>query len=108
MNANKTHGEKTRLELHWNTKSYFEQILEVTPYETATVLPLTSHLKSHASKTNKANETNSLVTFFYGPLDIDAPVLADQQGLIYISSLRTQNVDWRIDRKLWMKGTDGD
>ena len=30
---------------------------------------------------------NSLEMFFYGPLHIDAPGLAEQQELIYISSV---------------------
>ena len=34
---------------------------------------------------------NSFVTFFYGLLHIDVPVLADQQERIYISSVRTQS-----------------
>ena len=36
--------------------------------------------------------TNSLVTSFYGPLLMDAQVLADQQGFIHINPVRTQNV----------------
>ena len=31
MVANKTHGEKTRWELHKNALSYFKQILKATP-----------------------------------------------------------------------------
>ena len=31
-------------------------------------------------------DPNSYVTFFYGPLHIDVPVLADHQKLIFISS----------------------
>ena len=48
---------------------------------------LTSHLKDYPSKTNKIygtlavgeTRTNSSVTFFYGPLRMYLPVLADQQ-----------------------------
>ena len=47
MDANKTHREKKiRWELHKNVRSYLEQILEATPYETTAVWPLTYHLKT--------------------------------------------------------------
>ena len=36
-----------------NAVSYFDQILAVTPKETALVRTLTSHLRKHPSKTNK-------------------------------------------------------
>ena len=55
--TNKTHREKTRWELHKNTISYFEQILEPTPQETTIVQPLTSHLKNYPSKTDKTCRT---------------------------------------------------
>ena len=41
--------------------------------------------------------------FFYGPLHMDTPVLADQQELIYISFVRTLDVDCQ---KRCMIGTD--
>ena len=47
MDADKTHWEKARWELHENATSYVEQIKEVTPHLTSDVRPLTSHLKSH-------------------------------------------------------------
>ena len=53
MDANKTHGEKTRWELHKNAMCYFEQILKATPLKTAAVPPLTSHLKNYPSTMNK-------------------------------------------------------
>ena len=34
-------------------------------------------------------------TFIYGPLHMDMSVLADQQELIYISSMQTQDVVWK-------------
>ena len=42
LNSNKTHGEKTRWELHKNVMYCFEQILEAAPHKTAAVQPLTS------------------------------------------------------------------
>ena len=43
MDADKTHREKARRELHRNNTSYIEQILEVTPHETIAVRPLNFH-----------------------------------------------------------------
>ena len=52
--VNKTYEEKkNELELHKNTTSYFEQILDAIPYEATAIWPLPSHLKNHPSKTNK-------------------------------------------------------
>ena len=42
MNADKTHRENVRQDLHKNATSYTEQILEATPYEVTSVRPLTS------------------------------------------------------------------
>ena len=52
--------------------------------------------------------TNSLVTFFYGPLSMGVPMLADQEELIYISSVRTQDVVWKTYPERLMVGTDGE
>ena len=38
---------------------------------------------------------------------MDASVLADQQGLTYISSVWTQDVVWRTFQDHWMIGLDG-
>ena len=46
MDANKTHGEKTKWELHKNAMHCFEQ--------TTIQQPLTSNLTNHPSKTNKS------------------------------------------------------
>ena len=92
-----------------------DQILEATPHETTTVRPLTYHVKNHQSKTNKTYETlvekqerTHKITFFHGPLHMDMPVLAEQQELIYISSVQTQDVVWKTCRVRWMVGTDGE
>ena len=45
--TNKMPGENTRWELHNNATCSFEQILEATPYKTAVVQPLTSHLTKY-------------------------------------------------------------
>ena len=51
MDADKTHSEKARLELHKNATSYTEQFLEATPHETTVVRSPTPHLTNHPSKT---------------------------------------------------------
>ena len=45
--------------------------------------------------------------FSYGPLHIDVQMLADQQELIYNSSVWTQDVVWKTCQKGWMIGTNG-
>ena len=37
------YGEKAWQQLHKNTVSYIEQVLEATPHKTAAVLPPTTH-----------------------------------------------------------------
>ena len=46
----------------------------------------------------------SKVMFFYGPLHVGVPVLADWQECIYICSVRTQDVVWRTGQECWMIG----
>ena len=54
----------------------------------------TLHPKNHPNKTNKTRRSlpEKQVTFFYGLLPMDGPVLADQQKLIYISSVQLEDV----------------
>ena len=52
--------------------------------------------------------TNLYVMFFYEPLHMDEPVLADQQKPIYISSVKTQHIVWKTFHEWWMIGTDGE
>ena len=54
LDGNKMHRENARWELHKNATSYFEQILEATPYETTAVWPLIFYLKNHPNKMNEA------------------------------------------------------
>ena len=105
MHAKIMHGEKARWDLPKNATCCLKQILEATLHKTTVVRSLTSHLKK-TSKTNKTSGTlfEKLLKFFYGPLHMDAPVLADQQELIYIRSVRTQDVVWRTCREWWMIG----
>ena len=50
------HIEKAKWgELHENATSYLEQILKVTPHETAAVWPFIFHFINHPSKTNKTS-----------------------------------------------------
>ena len=48
------------------------------------------------------------VTFFYGPLHMDGPVMAGHQELIYISCVHIQGVVWKTYMEQWMRGTDGE
>ena len=54
IDADKTQREKARRELHKNTTTYIEQILETTSHETAVLRPPTSYLWNHLNKTNRA------------------------------------------------------
>ena len=42
------------------------------------------------------------------PCNIDVPVLANQQELIYISSVWTQDIIWKTCQEKWMIRTDGE
>ena len=50
--------------------------------------------------------TNSWVTFFYGPLHMAVSALDDQQEIIYISSVHTQDVVLKTHRERWVIRTD--
>ena len=50
--------------------------------------------------------TNSLVTFFYGPLHMDMQVLADQQVLSYNGFVWTQDTDSKTYRERLTIGTN--
>ena len=52
------------------------------------VLTISKNIQDGHNMLDSAEEART----FYGPLHMDAPVLADQQVLIYISSVRTQDV----------------
>ena len=55
-----------------------------------------------------AGETrmNLEVIFFYGSLHMDVSVLTNQQELINIISVQTQDVVWKTCRDWWMMGMD--
>ena len=53
LDFNEIPGEKARWEVHKNAACSFEQILEVAPYRTAAVWPLTSNLTNHPRKMSK-------------------------------------------------------
>ena len=103
------HGEKARWKLHKNATCYFQQILEATPNKAAAVWPLTSHLTSHSSKTNKTCvtliEKQRWTHKQHSSMDLqymDVSVLANHQGHTYISSVQILNVVWRTCQKWWM------
>ena len=51
IDADWAYWEKARRELHKNSTSYIEQILEATSHKTTTARPPTSYLLSHPNKT---------------------------------------------------------
>ena len=69
-------GEKARWELLKDAECSFKKILETVPYKTTGVWSHTSHLTNHLSKI--CWRTNSLMTFSYGLLHMETPVLVNQ------------------------------
>ena len=76
---------------------------------------MATYLPSHKSfewneeeMTSTAEEmrTNLYATFFYRPLHIDLPVLADRQRFTCISSMRTLDAVLKTYQEKWMIGTD--
>ena len=49
LDANKTAGEKARQQLHKNTASNIEQVLEATPHKAPTIRPPTSYRENYPS-----------------------------------------------------------
>ena len=71
---------------------------------TATYLPFQKASKlDEKDKRYTAGEprTNSYMTFFYGPLHIDVPVLSNQQEVTHNSCVRAQGVVWKTCRERW-------
>ena len=85
MDANKTHREKARWELHKNAMYNSEQILEATPHKTAAVQPLTSHFKNYTRHVwrseNKFISDILLWTPTHGHARIDRPARTYLQQL---------------------------
>ena len=52
--------------------------------------------------------TNTYVAFSYEPLHTDLKVLDDQLELIYKSSVQTQDVVYKTNRKRWTIETNGE
>ena len=48
MDSNKTAGEEARRQLHKNTASNLEQVLEATPHKTPTVRPPAAYHKNYS------------------------------------------------------------
>ena len=57
MDSDQVSSEKSSRELHKNTTSHNEQILEATSHKAAVVRLLTSRLKNHPNKTEKTRYT---------------------------------------------------
>ena len=93
LNSNKTHGEKAWWELHKNVTCYFEQIQETIPHKTSAVRPLTSNFAHHDKQDELGTagkvRTISKVKIYNRLLHMEVLMLAEQQGLRYISSVQT-------------------
>ena len=95
IDVNETHRIKAKCELHKNAACCFEQIPgSNTPQNSSCMaICLPSHKPTKSDEqdmrgTAREVKTNSKATIYYGLLHKDAPVLADQQRLTYISSVR--------------------
>ena len=56
--------------------------------------------------TAREAKSNLFLTFFYVPLHIDVLILADQQQLIYLTSVCTQDIVLKTYREQWTIGMD--
>ena len=88
MDANKTHREKARWEVHKNAASYFKQILEATSYKTEAIQPLASQCTNHPSKTNKTcGVLEKLISDILQWTTMQGCTSADQPKMTYIGSV---------------------
>ena len=93
--------KKTKWELHKNAWSYFEQILEATPHETAAVLLLTSHLKNI-----KIWRTTHAGDCWRSKDELISDVLLRTPAHGRASSIRKLDIVWMTCRKRWVIGTN--
>ena len=90
---------KDRWKLLKNVTSCFEQILEAAPQEITAVQPLTFISKTIQVRRTGAWERlrKKQETYFYGPLNMDVPVLADQQELCANTGCRLEDLTKLMD-----------
>ena len=85
--------EKAGRKQYKNTVYYFEQIIEAEPHKTEVaghLPPITQSIQEKRTLgTDNKVGTNSFVKFSCGPQHMNTLVLADQQRLTYIISVRT-------------------
>ena len=81
LHSNETH----RWELHKNSAHCFEEILEATPLQTATVWSLASHFLNPSRQDMQGTigeaRSNSEAIFLYEQMHMDVSMLADQLRL---------------------------
>ena len=82
LDADKTHWEKARLELHKNTTCYFERILEAALHKTATVPPI--------SQTIQVRRTGHRGQYRRSKGELIS------NGLLWFSTRELANVDWPV------------
>ena len=112
--SNKTLGEKARWELgnykrmlhailnkSWKQHPTKQQLYDHLPLILQTIqVRQIRHVEHYWISRNKLK-----LTFSYGLLHIDTPVLADQRKLIFISSVQIPDVSWStlLHPLLWVK-----
>ena len=105
-------GEKVCQQLHKNTASYFEQVLEATPHIATAVRPPTSHHENSQSKTNQTCRTmmekQERVMFSDGPPHMAEQNQDDQLEPTYSSSVRIRDVALGTCQKRWTIGRCGE
>ena len=88
--------------LSWSSHADNTGILDSLILSQSSITPSIPHI-SETIKWDEQDMRNTAgkakmnleVTFFYGPLHINVSALADQQELIYISSVGTLDVVWK-------------
>ena len=104
MDGNKMHREKAWWELHKNAMSYFEQILEVLTQQNNISKTIQERQTRHAEHCWRNKD--ELISDW--PLHADMPVWADQQEIIYISSVQTQDAVWKTCPEWQLIGMKGE
>ena len=97
---------------HFLSEKFLARNLHI--YSKKYLRPLTSYLKNHPSKKMKTRGTllekqgRTHLTFLFGPFHMNVLMLTDQQEVIYICPVQTQDVIWKIYWERWRIGRDRD
>ena len=92
IDANKTHGNYTKRLCTILNKSWKQYATKQQLYGQFAIILKTIQDRWTRHVRHCWRSKNALVVFFYGPLHMNMPVLANQQELAYISSVQTLDV----------------